>query len=282
MSSSSPGVTEKQEKEKVTKEGEDTSIKTKGATNSSKISKSSHTNSSYKSRQVCRYFVSKGSCPYGEKCRYRHPPSQAQRICQYYLSSNCRYGNQCKFLHIKRDDEINTPLSPPSLSEKPEIQPTNSHLLNVASFPSLSSSLSTRQAMPTQTTPIPIITTPTNPLAHATNYKRKGEEPLTLDDFIKRASNIKTRPAVSRPKPGHVLHSKPDEGGGAELGSLREIEIEQLRKRYHDNKLLEKSVESIIYSIVFSPTDPDWVSGDNWLNNYYYLVVIKRLNIIIT
>ena len=87
-------------------------------------------------------------------------------------------------------------------------------------------------------------------------------EPITLDAFIKTSSHGNkistsslpgTRAPVPRPKrmaDSSVPHL-----------SLRDIEIEQLTKRYYgdQHQLVEKSPECTVYVIKFNPTDPEWV-----------------------
>ncbi|KAL8530852.1 hypothetical protein ACS0TY_007763 [Phlomoides rotata] len=63
----------------------------------------------------CAYYMRTGSCGYGPKCRYNHPPDRNSSLgggeyperageppCQYYLrTGTCKFGALCKFNHPK-------------------------------------------------------------------------------------------------------------------------------------------------------------------------------------
>ncbi|XP_057508987.1 zinc finger CCCH domain-containing protein 32-like [Actinidia eriantha] len=80
----------------------------------------------------CAYYMRTGSCGYGAKCRYNHPPDRSpvggavsftsreyperpgEPTCQYYSRTRtCKFGASCKFHHPKNDggSMTNVPLN---------------------------------------------------------------------------------------------------------------------------------------------------------------------------
>ncbi len=45
--------------------------------------------------KTCRYFR-QGQCRFGDQCRFSHIKTA---ICRFYLRGNCRYGSECRFTH---------------------------------------------------------------------------------------------------------------------------------------------------------------------------------------
>ncbi|CAF0857297.1 unnamed protein product [Rotaria sordida] len=64
-----------------------------------------HSNES--SQKLCRYFLSNG-CRYGDKCFYSHDRSnnQVNNICRYYLRGKCIYGDRCRYEHIQPKSQV--------------------------------------------------------------------------------------------------------------------------------------------------------------------------------
>ena len=282
MSSSSPGEDSSGNKES----------KQESASNNKKGTKtisSSRTGNNKRVPPLCREYVNKGSCSYGSRCRYRHPQSTRQ-VCRHFLASNCRYGDQCKFLHPQRDDDLTPPTSPPppppasrTDNDDGDSRDDSITLLNTMSFPSISSSLSKTKA-PSYQTPPPTSSThhhqSSAPPVERTKDHRQSEhsgrraEPLTLDAFFKTGSQGKAGP-VSAPVPrAPVSCPKRAVDSSAPLQSLRDIEIEQLTKRYYgdQHQLVEKSSDSCVYVIKFSPTDPEWVRDHCNVNTHTHTV----------
>lgn len=242
MSNSSPGSAEKEKTHQ--------SLQEATTSKESKIINSSSSNRSRNSVPICKHFISNRSCPYGNECRYRHSPPTQQRICQHFLSSQCRYGNQCKFLHVR--DREGLPLTERASTS------SHLHLLDVHSFPSIATSLASSGTTPTSLSTTPPLVTSSDHTHHFSPPRKRNQgsqrrdEPLKLEAFFQRAAKIDTRPAVSRPK-----FQKSEEP----LVGLRDVEIEQLKKRYYgdQHQLVEKSSDNVVYIITFSPSDPEWV-----------------------
>ncbi|XP_019860660.1 PREDICTED: uncharacterized protein LOC109588988 [Amphimedon queenslandica] len=265
MSSSSPGEDSSGNKES----------KQEGASNNKKGTKtisSSRTGNNKRVPPLCREYVNKGSCSYGSRCHYRHPQSTKQ-VCRHFLASNCRYGDQCKFLHPPRDDDLTLPTSPPPPASRPDDDNSRDDsitLLNTMSFPSISSSLSKTKAPSFQTPPtISTHQQSSAPPVERTKDHRQSDhsgrraEPLTLDAFFKTGSQGKAGPVSAPVARAPVPRPKRAVDSSVPLQSLRDIEIEQLTKRYYgdQHQLVEKSSDSCAYVIKFSPTDPEWIEN---------------------
>ena len=261
MSSSSPG-----EDSSSNKESKQEAASNKKGT---RTISSSRTSNNKLVPPLCREYINKGSCSYGSRCRYRHHQSTRQ-VCRHYLASNCRYGNQCKFLHPPRDDELAPPTSPPppTGSRTDDTRDDSIALLNTASFPSISSSLSKTKA-PSYQTPPTISNhhqSPTSPVERTKDHRDSDQSGrraglITLDAFFETGSQGKAS-AVSAPVArAPVSRPKRSADSSVPLDSLCDIEIEQLTKRYYgdQHQLVEKSSDSCVYVIKFSPTDPEWV-----------------------
>ena len=226
---------------------------------------SSRTASSTSQIQVCRFFLNKRTCPYGNQCRFRHSTTNPP-VCKHFLASNCHYGDRCKFYHPD-------PTEPSGFHDNEKqfespVQP----LLDVNSFPSISTSLSKKYTKPcslsTHTNPQP----PPCQERQRESRTRGGPPELQLEAFFKRAAKIQPLPAMSRPKP------KKASGDNSMFGmtNLRDIEIEQLEQLYpgNEHRLIEKSGDHYVYIIKFQPSDPDWVS----YNGVMELVIMKLLS----
>ncbi|XP_073104651.1 zinc finger CCCH domain-containing protein 5-like [Elaeis guineensis] len=69
----------------------------------------------------CAYYIRTGSCGYGERCRYNHPPDRGalarsgrtgvveypehvgQPVCEYYMKTGtCKFGSTCKYHHPRQ------------------------------------------------------------------------------------------------------------------------------------------------------------------------------------
>lgn len=103
-------------------------------------------NCRYQHLDNCKYFA-KGKCNKGEKCAYRHvnpqknvvsnknsrsivpelrksqPVRKLSTICRYFSNGNCKYGNSCKYLHVK-NFQTNPPQSQQNCTAFPR-NPTN-------------------------------------------------------------------------------------------------------------------------------------------------------------
>ncbi|CAM4884408.1 unnamed protein product [Rotaria socialis] len=57
-------------------------------------------------QKLCRYFLS-NTCRYGDKCYYSHDQtnSQINNICRYYLRGKCIYGDRCRYVHAQQKPE---------------------------------------------------------------------------------------------------------------------------------------------------------------------------------
>lgn len=65
---------------------------------------------------LCRNFMEKGVCPYGNKCQFAHGPSELKcnsdqqmsyktRPCHAFNRKGfCSYGSRCNFLHQNEDE----------------------------------------------------------------------------------------------------------------------------------------------------------------------------------
>ena len=61
-----------------------------------------------KKANVCFNFLKKGSCRFGDSCKYKHIQSEkVDRICKFYKRGNCKFGSRCKFKHIGGNQETN-------------------------------------------------------------------------------------------------------------------------------------------------------------------------------
>lgn len=67
---------------------------------------------------LCRNFMEKGTCPYGNKCQFAHGPTELKcntdnqmsyktRTCHAFARKGyCSYGSRCNFLHKAESSEV--------------------------------------------------------------------------------------------------------------------------------------------------------------------------------
>ena len=209
--------------------GETTTISSSGSTLSS-------------SAPVCKYILNKQTCPFGSRCRFRHPQpssssSSSPPICRLFLASRCRYGDRCKFRHPEQ--------------QRAADNSSNPNVGSLTSFPSLGSGgvVSKKQSLPVPSHQ------PRQPSSQRrSRQSRDGPPELNLEAFFQRAASINPRPHVQRPQPHHHGNSPKE---------LCEVEFEQLEARFPSphSQLLHKGPDKTIYSISYSPTDPEWVGA---------------------
>ena len=60
--------------------------------------------------RVCQHYL-KGSCTFGDRCKFEHPnrsmagyaryeeKQPRNNVCKHYLNGTCRFGDSCKFEH---------------------------------------------------------------------------------------------------------------------------------------------------------------------------------------
>ena len=62
--------------------------------------------------QVCRAFRNKGSCRYGDECKYEHSegdaiPNPPRGLCFLWKESGeCKFGDRCRFIHGDDDERF--------------------------------------------------------------------------------------------------------------------------------------------------------------------------------
>ena len=194
---------------------------------------------------ICKYIRNKQICPYGSACRFRHP-QQSPPVCRMFLASRCTYGDQCRYSHQPPPDHSSS---------------RDSHqLCSLSSFPSLSSDVS-KHKKPQQQRHSPqqrhLPQQRHSPQQQGQQQgsrqrSRRGQDggssdAVNLGAYFERATAISSRPHVSRLGPRQ------------QQGSLRDVECNQLEKRFPQYTLVHKDREEITYSITYTPTDPQWV-----------------------
>ena len=53
-------------------------------------------------KKFCRNIKEKGTCPFGDKCRFSH----IRVICKHFLKGNCNRGDKCDFLHKLPEENV--------------------------------------------------------------------------------------------------------------------------------------------------------------------------------
>lgn len=103
-----------------------------------------------KANVLCRFFLS-GNCRYGQNCYFSHDIENSHRessVCKYYLLGCCAFGENCFFQHTTNNgrtgeaDQINNSPSTPSTTIKSSSQSENenSETPNISSSSSSSTS----------------------------------------------------------------------------------------------------------------------------------------------
>lgn len=219
----------------------------------------SSNSSSIRKQPLCKYAASKQVCPFGTKCRFRHPVVQHHQsikpVCRHFLQGQCRYGNRCKFRHPKDESENSGLL----FDEK--VSPESTAVLNVRDFPSISLSKKPQssnhgnksQPPPLQQQPaVEPLDRGRRVIHHDGSHTAPVE--LQLAAFFKRATTITTKPAVPRPggkkqqkKTG--VENKLDLVLKTEMRLLQEENMEEIEPRDEEVHILK-----------FQPSSPEWVS----------------------
>ena len=195
---------------------------------------SSLTISSSASGTICKYIRSKQPCPYGSACRYRHPQPG---VCRMFLASRCSYGDKCRYLHHTSSS-----------------RDSSHQLSSLSSFPSLSSD---RVRKPLTTSKAP----QQQPRRQQRSRHDGSSDLVNLGAYFERAAAISSRPHVSRP-------------GSCTRDSLRDVECAQLEKRFPQYVLVNKDSEEVVYSISYTPTDPEWVGSIGYTDHHYVLSLL--------
>merc|ERR1711879_916069 len=53
-----------------------------------------------KSSGQCREFLIRGSCKFGDRCKYSHDGrGYGREVCRSFQNGSCSYGERCRFLH---------------------------------------------------------------------------------------------------------------------------------------------------------------------------------------
>ncbi len=218
-------------------------------------SKISFSESARTKRSICKYSASKQTCPYGPKCRYRHPPTRPSKpVCQHYLHGNCRYGNRCKFRHpeIESDERSNSP--------NPDDNDTQG-ILSFHDFPSISR-INPPNRTPRFNQAPPTVTPPKSGsnekaetrVLHQHDGSRTAPVQLQLEAFFKRAATITPKPHVARPK-----KTTRENTTGVVVDKLTEIEETELQL-LKGEKFINQPRERNVHLLPFLPSDPQWVS----------------------
>lgn len=91
------------------------------------ISKISFKTGLYKT-SLCRYYKTRGKCPYGETCLFAHGykdlrpaiqhPHYKTEVCYQFATNNgvCPFGNKCRYIHTQNPDMITASLGKPLLA----------------------------------------------------------------------------------------------------------------------------------------------------------------------
>ncbi len=216
-----------------------------------KISVSNHSRAK---QPTCKYVTSNQSCPYGNQCRYRHPPKpnkHVKPICRHYLHGECRYGNRCKFDHPKVLDETE---NNETLSTTRDHQST---VLNVNDFPSISQSKDRITRVQPKNLENPNYSIPPSEqkrVLHQQDGSRVVPVELQLEAFFKRAATITPRPSV--PRPGKKPQIKHVNKVVDKVKHIEEMEISLLQRENNGQKELH---ERNVHVLPFRPSDPKWV-----------------------
>ena len=231
---------------------------------------------------ICRYAASKQSCPYGNQCRYRHPPKPTKRvnpICRHYLQGQCRYGNNCKFHHPKVLNEMPN-------DERSSSRDDLSTVLNVNDFPSISQSKNSSYIPKVQPksldNPNHSIPLEQKRVLHQQDGSRMVPVELQLEAFFKRAATITPRPSV--PRPGKKLREKPMSKVIDKVAQIKEVELRLLQQ---ENSKQRELREIDVHILPFQPSDPKWVRKRSYkycccccCYIILYCIYIRRINIV--
>lgn len=210
----------------------------------------------------------------GGKPRWRRPP-----VCQFFVTSGCKYGDRCRFYHPQSrvrpratedrtagSDTSPRPLTPTSHvtpqtdvtcsnperesvrdhEKKPASRPPEPSVLDTASYPSLRQP-GTRK-LPTAHPPTPQGPPTEQRTSVALGGRRRGPSELSLEAFFQGGRVSQPWKPVPRPKPKK----------GNTAADLRQVELQQLEARFPGNQLVEKGKERVVYRVKMTPTDPEW------------------------
>lgn len=214
--------------------------------------------SSARKQPICKYAASKQVCPFGTKCRYRHPtqrPRTVQPVCRHFLQGQCRYGNRCKFRHQKQESVESSEITSNESQESTAV-------LNVSDFPSISLSKTASKS--------DYHGNVSQPLSHPDVPSDKGSRrvihhdgsqtapvELQLAAFFKRATTITTKPAVPRPGGGGKKSTAQQKSTGAD--KLDQIMKTELRLLQEENVEETEPRDEEVYILQFQPSSPEWV-----------------------
>ncbi|XP_002732573.1 uncharacterized protein LOC100368927 [Saccoglossus kowalevskii] len=220
--------------------------------------------SSNQDEKVCTFFQKHHHCRFGFRCRFVHvvPINEAigparsnnnhsklekKTPCKFFKSSaSCRAGENCPYFHDSPEEH-----SKLLQEDVPQIE---------KNIKTVSKTLNHDQK--SQGKPKKLCRYfargncsmgPQCKFRHPQNLIE--DDPISSIDGVVPAPAKLHRPKVVRPTVNLKLSQLPE----AELQKLRTTEIEQLKKRFRNEKFDVVEDENMtIYKVVFSPTDPDW------------------------
>ena len=195
-------------------------------------------------QRPCRFFLS-GHCRNGEGCAFLHPekPKQSRTRsaapCRHFNSTDgCRFGDNCKFAHVK---DVNSVAIQASNPQKKRV--CRYFISTGCMFREKCTFHHPREGVAKAGTQIPEVEA-----AVAEGFAPGSE--------VVRATP-KPRPApMKRPQSEFTLKSLNDE----EIEELRQGEVVYLKKRYPKTETVpQQKTKEESYKIRFVPSDPDWV-----------------------
>lgn len=222
------------------------------------------------SKPVCRFYAKSGFCKYKENCRFSHSksadvdttssqvednkvtelPKQEQnsdknsttkkKRCRYFnTKKGCSKGDACPFAHTLKKEK-NQKLEEQKVSNVEENKPAEA------------TNKSKTAVLPTENIAADTKTDTAN--KEKTSFSKSKANISTLQNKNEPEKKPESKKVISTTA---MLSALDDD----QLEKLRTREIDQLLRRFGKKKATEIScTNGTMYSVVFTPSDPDWVS----------------------
>lgn len=228
-------------------------------------------------KKVCFQFQKRGFCRYGVSCKFQHDSTAVKqdkksavigskpqtkkptKSCfTFAKSGKCSFGDNCKFSHevvseeIREDDNLEKATENCGQASIEEADAEVRSSTKESKKPKVCRFFKRGSCKKGSSCNF------RHPEKKAEDDKEEGEEvPVALGDGQDVGPARKPTP---RPKVQIQTYLRTSELKDDDLKRLRQIEIQQLKKRFRDVLEMENEGHPTIYRVVLQPTDPDWVS----------------------